>query len=162
MLKIRNAKLEDLPDLIVVENLCFTTEEAATKEAFEKRVKYISDSFFVAEENGVIVGLVNGPVIESDFITDDLFSNLKANPASGGHQSVLGLAVSPQFQKQGVASALLAHLEKEARENNRETITLTCKENLIRFYENNGYLNVGVSNSNHGGATWYNMIKKFQ
>ncbi|MFC3884977.1 GNAT family N-acetyltransferase [Bacillus songklensis] len=108
------------------------------------------------------VGLVNGPVIETALITDDLFSDIKANPASGGHQSVLGLAVSPHFQKRGVASALLAHFEKEARENKRETITLTCKENLIRFYENYGYLNIGVSSSEHGGVIWYNMIKKLQ
>ncbi|WP_078414754.1 GNAT family N-acetyltransferase [Priestia abyssalis] len=159
MLKIRNVKMSDLPELVAIEHRCFTKEEAATKEAFEKRIQIIPDSFFVAEEDGVIMGLVNGPVIETAFITDDLFSDIKENPASGGHQSVLGLAVSPYFQRQGVASALLSHLEKKARENNRETITLTCKENLIGFYENHGYLNNGVSSSAHGGVTWYNMSK---
>ena len=157
ILKIRNVKMEDLPKLVVIENLCFTKEEAATKEAFEKRIQLISDSFFVAEEDGGIIGLVNGPVIETAFITDDLFSDIKENPASGGHQSILGIAVSPNYQKRGVGSALLAHLEKEARVNKRETITLTCKENLISFYENYGYLNCGVSNSSMVelfGTTW--------
>ena len=82
MLKIRNVKMNDLPELVAIEHLCFTKEEAATKEAFEKRIQMIPDSFFVAEEDGVIVGLVNGPVIETAFITDDLFSDIKANPAS--------------------------------------------------------------------------------
>jgi len=108
----------------------------------------------------VIIGLINGPVIEAEFITNDLFTDIKANPVSGGHQSILGLAVSPQFQKRGVASALLAYLEKEARSNKRETITLTCKENLICFYERQGYYNNSVSNSEHGRVTWYNMSKK--
>lgn len=162
MLNIRNVKMEDLPELVVIENLCFPKEEAATEEAFEKRIQFISDSFFVAEEDDVIVGLVNGPVIETAFITDDLFSGIKGNPASGGHQSILGLAVSPHYQKRGVASALLAHLEKEARANKRETITLTCKKKLIQFYENYGYLNCGVSTSQHGGVIWYNMSKKLQ
>jgi ribosomal protein S18 acetylase RimI-like enzyme len=108
----------------------------------------------------VIVGLVNGPVIDARFITDDLFSDIKENPASGGHQSILGLAVSPSYQKRGVASALLAHFEKEASVKQRETITLTCKENLIRFYENYGYRSLGVSNSEHGGVIWYNMSKR--
>jgi GNAT superfamily N-acetyltransferase len=70
--------------------------------------------------------------------------------------------VAPHFQKQGVASILLKHLEKEARRNKRETITLTCKEDLINFYENQGYLNNGVSSSQHGGAIWYNMSKELE
>ena len=159
MLHIRNVKMEDLPQLVGIENLCFTKEEAATKEAFRQRIQLIPDSFFVAEEEGGLVGLVNGPVIESAFITDDLFSDIKENQASGGHQSILGLAVSPHYRNQGVASALLAQLEKEARANKRETITLTCKEDLIHFYENHGYRNCGVSSSEHGGVIWYNMSK---
>lgn len=152
--------MEDLPGLVVIEQHCFTKEEAAPSEVFERRIQVIPDSFFVAELVGEIVGLVNGSVIEKAYITDDLFSDLKANPASGGHQSILGLAVSPHFQKRGVATALLAHLEKVARASKRETITLTCKANLIGFYENHGYFNEGISNSKHGGVAWYNMIKK--
>jgi ribosomal protein S18 acetylase RimI-like enzyme len=159
MVKIRNVKMEDLPELVVIEQLCFTKEEAAIKEVFEKRIQVIPDSFFVAEEAGEIVGLVNGPVIEKAYITDDLFSDLKVNPASGGHQSILGLAVAPHFQKRGVASALLSYIEKEAKAKGRETISLTCKAELIQFYENHGYLNKGVSTSEHGGVIWYNMIK---
>ncbi|ATF14464.1 GNAT family N-acetyltransferase [Brevibacillus sp. HB1.2] len=162
MITIRNAKAEDLPALIAIEQLCFSPEEAATQEAFEKRIRLIPDSFFVAEEDGVIAGLVNGPVIETPFITDDLFQAIKENPASGGHQTILGLAVSPAFQKRGIASMLLTHLEASARVAGRETITLTCKENLIGYYESQGYFNNGVSSSDHAGAIWYNMSKPLQ
>lgn len=159
MLKTRNVKLEDLPELVSIENKCFTQEEAATEAAFEKRIQLITDSFYVAEIDGTIVGLINGPVIERPEITDDLFSSIKQNPTTGGHQSILGLAVSPEYQKQGIASALLEHLEKVAATSKRETITLTCKEELIGYYEKQGYNNDGVSNSVHGGEVWYNMSK---
>jgi ribosomal protein S18 acetylase RimI-like enzyme len=159
---IRNVKMDDLSELVAIENSCFTQEEAATEEAFKKRIQSIPDSFFVAEEEGVIKGLVNGPVIENRFITDDLFDEIKENPASGAHQSILGLAVKPDYQGEGVAAKLLFHLEKEARLRVRETITLTCKENLIRFYEKFGYINIGLSDSQHGGVVWYNMIKKLK
>ncbi|WP_088068740.1 GNAT family N-acetyltransferase [Gottfriedia luciferensis] len=160
MLNIRNVKLEDLTELVEIEQLCFSKEEAATKQSFEKRIQLIPDSFFVAEENGKLVGLVNGPVISELYITDDLFSDIKKNPSTGGHQSILGLAVAPQFQNRGVASQLLLHIEKVAKVSGRETITLTCKENLVRYYENHGFQNEGKSSSTHGGVTWYNMIKK--
>lgn len=159
MLNIRNVKEQDLSDIVIIEQLCFPQEEAATKEAFEMRIEVIPDSFFVAEENGVIIGFVNGPVIKTPFITDDLFKDLKENPETGGHQSILGIAVTPHFQTRGVAASLLSHIEKAAKEKNRETITLTCKEELISFYQNHGYRNLGISDSQHAGVTWYNMVK---
>ncbi|KAA9028450.1 GNAT family N-acetyltransferase [Niallia endozanthoxylica] len=160
MLHIRKARIEDLPELIKIENQCFSKEEAASEEAFKKRIQTISDSFFVAERNDKLVGLINGPVIETAFITDDLFSEIKANPSTGGHQSILGLAVNPDNQKQGIATALLLHLEVKAKERFRQSLTLTCKEELIRFYEKHGYKNKGLSNSQHGGIRWYNMTKE--
>ena len=159
MLEIRNAKSEDLGRLVVLENLCFEKEEAATEEAFKKRIEAIPDSFFVAEKDGVIVGMINGPVIDSAYITDDLFREIKENPETGGHQSVLGLAVSSDCRNHGIASVLLAHLEKEARVKHRQTITLTCKENYIGYYEKHGFINRGISNSIHGGFTWHDLIK---
>lgn len=114
MLKIRNATINDLSAVVKIEHLCFSKEEAATKESTEKRIRLIPDSYFVAEEDGIIAGLINGPVIKTKFITDDLFTNIQENPAAGCHQSILGLAVDPHHQKRGIAASLLQHLEKEA------------------------------------------------
>lgn len=161
MLKIRNVQKVDLLKLVEIEQLCFTPEEAATYIAFEQRIQVIPDSFFVAEVDGILAGLINGPVIPSPFITDDLFGEITANPSKDGHQSILGLAVHPHFRNRGIASFLLEWLEKEAKVKQRETITLTCKHNLIPFYEKQGYHNNGVSKSVHGGVVWYDMCKKF-
>jgi ribosomal protein S18 acetylase RimI-like enzyme len=162
MLKIRNVTLDDLDEIAAIEQVCFLKDEAATKEIFKERIQVIPDSFLVAEAEGKVAGFINGPVIYKEAITDDLFKTLRPNPASGGHQSVLGLAVHPDFQKQGIAGTLLAALELAARRKNRETVTLTCKQDLIRFYENHGYYNAGKSDSQHGGVVWSNMIKRLK
>lgn len=156
---IRQVTLEDLERLIEIENLSFTKEEAATEAAFVNRIRMIPDSFFVAVDLGEIVGFVNGPVMETDYITDDLFSETKENSKTGGVQSILGLAVHPMHRKKGIASALLTYLETEAKSKNRKAVTLTCLERLIPFYEKHGYVNHGISQSEHGGEVWYNMTK---
>lgn len=160
MWTIRNARLEDVPNLAVVETLCFSKDEAASEETFKKRVETIPDTFFVAEEAGQIIGFINGPVIDQGYITDDLFSEVRDNKPASGHQSILGLAVAPIAQKRGVASDLLNHIEKEAMVKRRDSLTLTCKEELIPFYEQFGFENKGVSLSEHGGSVWYNMVKE--
>ncbi|MNW57949.1 hypothetical protein D3C74_357870 [compost metagenome] len=44
-------------------------------------------------------------------------------------------------------------------ENERAGITLTCKEELIPFYEKLGFTNHRPSESKHGGISWYNLLK---
>ncbi|KAB7665871.1 GNAT family N-acetyltransferase [Bacillus sp. B1-b2] len=158
-MQVRNVQIEDLEQLYFLENTGFTPDEAATKNAFLHRIHTISDTFIVAEENGMIIGYINGPVISEPFITDDLFKQTLPNPPKGGHQCILGIVVHPNYQNLGIASLLLAEMEKRSKLHQRLSITLTCKKELISFYEKNGYTNQGVASSQHAGVVWYNMNK---
>ncbi|MER2108270.1 MAG: GNAT family N-acetyltransferase [Solibacillus sp.] len=157
---IRQVTADDIQALLTIEQASFTEEEAATKEAFERRIAKIADSFFVAEEDGEIVGLINGPVVQTEFITDDLFAEIIENPVASGHQTILGLAVAPHKRGQGIGEKLLAKLEQSAKGKQRETVTLTCLAHLVSYYERLGYVNKGISSSTHGGEQWFNMSKK--
>ncbi len=158
-LLLRPATPQDLPQLIAIENACFTPDEAATPAAFALRVTRIPDSFWVATWHGDVVGLINGPVVAERYIRDELFKELNPNPATGGHQTVLGLAVHPTHRKHGIGRLLLTQLENVARSAQRETVTLTCLEDRVPFYASLGYVNEGVSASAHAGEVWFNMVK---
>lgn len=160
MYNFRNVENKDLNELIEIENSGFTPEEAATKDALIDRIENIKDTFIIAEYDGKIAGYVNGPVIQQMYITDDLFERIEENPKEGGYVAILGLVVSKKHRHQGLAGKLLHYLQNSAKENNRDGITLTCKQSLIPFYEQYGYTNYGVSESEHGGIEWYNLIKK--
>jgi hypothetical protein len=47
-LLLRPATPQDLPQLLAIENACFTPEEAATAAAFALRLQRIPDSFWVS------------------------------------------------------------------------------------------------------------------
>jgi ribosomal protein S18 acetylase RimI-like enzyme len=159
-LRFRSVTIDDLKTVIEIENEGFTPEEAATPEAFEIRIKAIPDTFLIAEdiETNRIVGFIDGPVVGKRYITDDLFDTVVPNPKTGGHQSVLGVAVRTDERKRGIGSALVKELIRVSLEAERDTITLTCRDILIDFYTNIGFKNEGVSESTHGGYVWYNMI----
>ncbi|MFE6139417.1 GNAT family N-acetyltransferase [Bacillus sp. NPDC057893] len=159
MISLRNAQATDLEQLLLIENEGFSIEEAATKEAFVERIQLITDTFIVAERQGEILGYINGPIINQPYITDDLFEKIGENSKRGGYQSILGLAVSKQARYQGIAKLLIEEMEDLVKENERKGITLTCKQELVSFYEKFEFVNHGMSESQHGGISWYNMVK---
>ncbi|MGT2755824.1 GNAT family N-acetyltransferase [Streptococcus ovuberis] len=158
MLTIRHARSTDLNQVIAIESANFSPAEAATPEVMEQRIALISDTFLIAEIAGEIAGYVEGPVIDQKTISDTLFHQTVANPRSGGYLAVTSLSIASEFKGQGVGTALLAALKDLAVAQERLGITLTCHDYLIAYYEMNGFKNLGLSQSTHGGGIWYDML----
>ena len=74
-ISIRQARPEDLPSIAALEAACFPPAEAAGPAAFEKRIETFPESFFVAEVEGQIVGMINGCVTDDETISDILFED---------------------------------------------------------------------------------------
>lgn len=159
--EIRHVKQEDLEQVFQVEAVCFPAAEAASWESLEERIRTFPDSFLVAESEGIIVGFINGAVTDSKVIRDEMFEDSSLHKPDGRYQSIFGLDVRPEYQRQGIAADLMRHLIEEAKKQGRAGLILTCKERLIPFYEQFGYRSMGVSESVHGGAVWYDMILEF-
>lgn len=158
---IRQAVLSDLDTITQIEATCFPPAEAASKEQLRKRLQAFTQSFFVAEKEGTIVGFINGAIIDEKVICDAMFEETTFHKPNGRYQSIFGLDVLPQYQHQGIATELMNHMIICAKHAGKKGLILTCKEALIPFYSRFGYKNKGLSLSNHGGATWYDMILLF-
>ena len=113
------------------------------------------------EENGRIIGMINGAVTDQKTISDDMFEDAGLHRLDGDYQSIFGLDVAPDRRRQGIAAELMEHMIRSARNAGRKGVILTCKDRLIHYYEKFGYRNMGVSASVHGGAVWYDMILEF-
>ena len=160
-IKIRRVSIEDLNAVTEVEARCFPEVEAATKASFEQRIKTFPESFFVAETDGKIVGLINGGIINEETICDELFSDATLHIPNGDYQTIFGLSVMSDYRNQGIAAQLMNHLIEISRAAGRKGVILTCKERLIRYYAKFGFKNTGISKSEHGGSVWYDMILGF-
>ena len=158
---IRKAKMNDLDEITAVEKICFPPSEAATRESFEKRLEAFADSFLIAEEDGKIVGFVNGCITDEKVISDEMFVDTTLHNPNGGYQAIFGLVVIPGYRGKGTAKELMNELIGRTKACGKKGLILTCKEHLTGFYSAFGYKNLGVSGSNHGGAVWYDMILEF-
>jgi len=158
MLTIRNVLSEDLEKVTEIEHICFPKEEAATKSALAYRIHTFPESFFVAIVDDRIVGHINGCCSNLPAICDELFEAGGGHHPDGIHQMIFGLAVAPRFQRQGIAEQLMKSLIEAAVEAKRKQVILTCKAELLHYYEKLGFVSQGVSGSTHGGASWYDMV----
>ena len=155
---IRHARPDDFEDVVRIEWENFSPAEAASEQAIKERLDMICDTFLIAEIDGRIAGYIEGPVVAQRYLTDDLVHKVTRNPHQGGFIAVTSLSVDKKFKGQGVGTTLIAALKDLAIAQERQGINLTCHDYLIAYYEMNGFLDEGESESTHGGATWYNMV----
>lgn len=160
-IKIRQAAIDDLDAVTKVEAVCFPPAEAAGREAFKKRLKAFPESFFIAEIDDEIIGFINGCITNSTTIYDELYEDASLHNSDGNYQTIFGLDVIPKYRNQGIAVQLMNHMIEVAREAGRKGLILTCKSNLIHYYEKFGYANKGLSESVHGKAEWYDMMLEY-
>ena len=156
-MKIRTATIEDLSEITSIEALCFPQAEAATEESFRKRLDAFADHFWLLEDDGRVIGFVNGMVTDQKDLTDEMYDDANMHNESGKWQMVFGLDVLPEYRSRGYAAVLMEHLITEARRQNRLGVVLTCKEKLIHYYAKFGFVNEGISVSTHGDVVWYQM-----
>ena len=158
---IRQASLEDAERLAEIEAICFPKEEAAELESFCDRLKSFGDCFLVAEQDNQIIGFINGMVTDEETISDVMFEKADLHKGDGRWQSVFGLDVLPEYRCNGYAAKLMESFIEKAKIEGRRGCILTCKERLIHYYSRFGYVNKGLSRSQHGGAVWYDMVLEF-
>lgn len=160
-MKIRTAMERDLKEITKVEAECFPKAEAAPMEEFRERLRIYPDHFWILEKNEKIVSFINGMVTGERTIRDEMFENARLHEKDGQWQAVFGVNTLPKYRGRGYASMLMKQVIADAKAQGRRGCILTCKEELLGFYEQFGYKNEGISQSVHGNAVWYDMRLEF-
>lgn len=160
-LKIRLATIEDLDAITEMEALCFPQAEAAPRDSFERRLLAFANHFWLLEKDGKIVSGINGMVTNEATLTDEMYADATMHDENGSWQMIFGVTTIPEYQGNGYAALLMKRVIEDCRIQGRKGIVLTCKDRLITFYEQFGFVNEGKSESEHGGASWYEMRLQF-
>ncbi|KKQ18323.1 MAG: GCN5-related N-acetyltransferase [Berkelbacteria bacterium GW2011_GWA1_36_9] len=132
ILKIRQAKIEDIPEILIVEDEAWPDGLQATEEMFLSRIETFSEGCFVAENTDRIVGLVVTEIVKYDInavrcpswldITDCGFIRKTHNPEGDSIYGV-DLSVSP-LASGGASRSLMLAVGKFAIKRNLKQIIL--------------------------------------
>jgi predicted GNAT family N-acyltransferase len=70
------------------------------------------------------------------------------------------MAVEKEWQGKGVGQMILSELEKRVKLSSAKKIVLNARENVVKFYENNGYSILRESHTLFGEIKHFLMIKE--
>ncbi len=158
---LRTATARDLDALTAVEAACFPAAEAATREELAERLRAYGDHFWLLFDGETLVSFVDGMVTDLPDLTDEMYADTSFHDENGAWQMIFGVNTLPAYRKQGFAGRLLEHAIADAKAQGRKGLVLTCKDRLVHYYAKFGFVNEGVSESVHGGVTWYQMRLTF-
>ena len=160
-LTIRKATPSDTAAVTALEAACFPPAEAAPYESFAARLNTFPDRFWLLFVDGELVSMVNGSLSNEPDLRDEMFHDVTLHHPDGSWQMIFGVATHPEHQRNGYAGMLLETVVRDCRDEGREGLVLTCKEARLHYYAKFGFVNEGLSSSEHGGAEWYQMRVRF-
>jgi len=161
-MEIRTAAMADLAAVTAVEAACFPPAEAATRQDFEKRLNVYPNHFWLLEDgDGRLISFVNGLVTDEPSLRDEMYSDSSFHNEHGAWQMIFGVNTLPDYRRQGLAGSVIRRVIADAKAQGRKGCVLTCKKELLHYYERFGFINEGVSASIHGGVVWYEMRLTF-
>jgi ribosomal protein S18 acetylase RimI-like enzyme len=160
---LRKGTTADLDELAAIESVCFPPEQAAGREQFRGRLKIYPQHFLLlCDEKGKIISFVDGFVTDISDLTDEMYSSPTMHDESGAWQMIFGLNTLPEYRRRGYAQTVMNEFLRIAKAEGRKGAVLTCKRELIHYYEKFGFVNEGVSaGSVIGGVEWYQMRLRF-
>lgn len=158
---IRTATINDLNAVTALEASCFPAAEAASKESFRARLEAFADHFWLLFDGKTLVGMVNGMVTNEADLVDEMYHDAGLHDPEGAWQMIFGVDTHPGYRRQGCAGQVLNRAIEDAKGQGRAGVVLTCKDALVHYYAKFGFVDEGISESDHGGAVWHQMRLSF-
>lgn len=155
-MEIRYADMGDLPAIMEIERRNFPEKEQLLEEAIAFYLEASPQTCLLAEMDGAVLGYVLSIPVKDTDLTDEIFERHPLPDAP--YLAITSLSIAPVVKRQGLGTLLLAALKEVAVQADYQAIALTCHEELISYYEMNGFEDQGLSQSQLGGQVWYDMV----
>ena len=137
---IRQATLSDLEEMLAIEEANPSSEESLSRQSLEESIRKIAGTFLVAGDENQLVGYVLG----------------EAQSIHPKWIEVKSLTIHPDHWGQGLGTLLLAALKQVTVELNHQGILLQSPDELLSYFEMNGFVEEEMTESHYGsGSEWY-------
>ena len=143
---IRQATLSDLDEMLAIEEANFSAEEAVSRQSLEESIRKSAGTFLVARDENQIVSYILGAVVSGSDTQRSLILEIKR------------VAIHPDHRGQGLGTLLLATLKQVAVKGGVKCLRLTCSDDLLSYFEMNGFVEEEVPEALYASYSEWNLI----
>ena len=141
-IKIIQASKSDLAEIEALLALSFPADKQLTPHILEESIRKCADTFLLARDENQILGYVlGGPY-----------------PHNPQCLEIHSLVIKADHQRQGLGTLLLAALKDAAVELEYRGIRLNSPDDLLSYFEMNGFIDVEVTDSLYAASQGVSMI----
>ena len=137
---IRQATLSDLDEMLAIEEANPSLEEVFSRQSLEESIRKTAGTFLVAGDENQLLGYILG----------------EAQSIHPKWIEIKSLTIHPDHWGQGLGTLLLASLKQVTVELNHQGILLQSPDELLSYFEMNGFVEEEVTDSHYcSGSEWY-------
>ena len=157
-IKIREAQQSDINQICLIQESISNSLEILNREIIEERIRNHAGTFLLASLNEEIIGYIIGDEL-TKFTQSDSRKQLEAViPDTSDFITILDLAVHPDYQGQGFGTLLLGAMKEYAFQKNRPGLYLLSRDELLAYFEMNGFLDRGLADVPTSSETYFHMF----
>ena len=141
-IKIIQASKSDLAEIETLQATSFQAEKHLTSHILEESIRKCADTFLLARDENQLLGyILGGPY-----------------PHNPQCLEIHSLVIDTDHQRQGLGTLLLAALKDAAVELEYRGIRLNSPDELLSYFEMNGFVDVEETDSLYAASQGFSMI----
>ena len=156
-IKIREAQQSDIDQICLIQESISSPLEIMNKEIIEERIRKHAGTFLLASLDDQGIAYITATTLPIPSLRKWMLEIGGEKFINENSIILEDLAVHPDYQGQGFGTLLLAALKEVTRQQDRPGIYLLCEDELLAYFEMNGFVEQGIVDGERGSEVAFLM-----
>ena len=157
-IKIREAQQSDINQICLIQESISNSLEILNREIIEERIRNHAGTFLLASLDDQVIAYILATDFATSSVSRWIVEMADGEAISNRNLVIDALSVHPNYQRQGFGTLLLAALKEVTRQQDRPGIYLLCEDELLAYFEMNGFLDRGLADVPTSSETYFHMF----
>ena len=155
---IREVQPSDLESIWLIGESNSDSQDEISIEMIKERIRNHAGTFLLASLDNQGIAYITATTLPIPSLRQWMLEIGDEEFISENSIILEDLAVHPDYQGQGFGTLLLAALKEVTRQQDRPGIYLLCEDELLAYFEMNGFLDRGLADVPTSSETYFHMF----